>query len=117
MSDSGDCGRVKPGLSVRGLVAGYGGTPVVKDVSLDVPRGRVTLVIGANGSGKSTLAKALAGVIPKIAGTVLLGDDDLTAVRSDLLVRKGLGYVPQAASAHRSSMNAESFELVSSIVM
>jgi energy-coupling factor transporter ATP-binding protein EcfA2 len=62
MSDSGDCGRVKPGLSVRGLVAGYGGTPVVKDVSLDVPRGRVTLVIGANGSGKSTLAKDADGL-------------------------------------------------------
>ncbi|MEA2198948.1 MAG: branched-chain amino acid transport system ATP-binding protein [Solirubrobacteraceae bacterium] len=85
----------KRDLSVRGLAAGYGGTPVISDVSLDVPTGEITLVIGPNGSGKSTLAKALAGVIPKMAGSVLLGDEDLTRVRSDQLVRRGVGYVPQ----------------------
>src|SRR5258708_33860036 len=84
----------KRDLSVRGLAAGYGGTPVISDVSLDVPTGEITLVIGPNGSGKSTLAKALAGGIPKMAGSVLLGDEDLTRVRSDQLVRRGVGYVP-----------------------
>lgn len=87
--------EVSDGLRVRGLVAGYGGSPVVNDVSLDVPKATVTLVIGPNGCGKSTLAKALAGVIPVMAGSVFLGEEDLTNTRSDLLVRKGLGYVPQ----------------------
>jgi branched-chain amino acid transport system ATP-binding protein len=82
-------------LSIDGLVAGYGGIPVIRDVTLEVPTGRVTLVIGPNGSGKSTLAKALSGVIPKMAGTVLLGGDDITRLRSDQLVRRGVGYVPQ----------------------
>ena len=83
------------GLRVRGVVAGYGGTPVVNNVSLDVARATVTLVVGPNGCGKSTLAKALAGVIPVMAGTVLVGEEDVTNVRSDLLVRRGIGYVPQ----------------------
>jgi ABC-type branched-subunit amino acid transport system ATPase component len=84
-----------PDLSVRELAAGYGGTAVVTDVTLEVPRERITLVIGPNGSGKSTLAKSLAGVIPKLAGTVLLGENDVTRLRTDQLVRMGIGYVPQ----------------------
>jgi ABC-type branched-subunit amino acid transport system ATPase component len=84
-----------PELKVRELSAGYGGTPVVNQVSLTVPAKQVMLVIGPNGSGKSTMAKALAGVIPKMGGAVLLGDDDITHLRSDELVRRGMGYVPQ----------------------
>ena len=82
-------------LLVRGLAAGYGGTAVVRDMTLDVPSSQVTLVIGPNGCGKSTFAKSVAGVIPKMAGTVLLGGEDVTHLRSDQLVRRGLGYVPQ----------------------
>ena len=82
-------------LNVHNLTAGYGGTPVVNRVSLTVPGQHVTLVIGPNGSGKSTLAKALAGVIPKMEGTVLLNGTDITSVPSHQLVRRGIGYVPQ----------------------
>ncbi len=82
-------------LRVHNLSAGYGGTPVVNRVSLTVPGAHVTLVIGPNGSGKSTLAKALAGVIPKMDGTVVLNGGDITSVPSHQLVRIGIGYVPQ----------------------
>lgn len=82
-------------LRVRDLSAGYGGTPVVNQVSLTVPGKQVMLVIGPNGSGKSTLAKALAGVIPKMGGSVLLDGADITGVPSHELVRRGIGYVPQ----------------------
>lgn len=85
----------KGDLSVAGLTAGYGGAAVIRDVTLTVPTAQVTLIIGPNGSGKSTLAKCLVGVIPKMAGSVRLGSDDVTDVRSDQLVRRGIGYVPQ----------------------
>lgn len=98
-------------LSVSGLAAGYGGAPVISDITLTVPTGRVTLVIGPNGSGKSTLAKCLAGVIPKMAGSVRLGDDDLTGERSDQLVRKGLGYVPQVRDVFDPLSVAENLQV------
>jgi ABC-type branched-subunit amino acid transport system ATPase component len=82
-------------LRVSDLSAGYGGTPVVNRVSLNVPGEQVTLVIGPNGSGKSTLAKALAGVIPKMGGSVILDGTDITSLPSHELVRRGIGYVPQ----------------------
>jgi ABC-type branched-subunit amino acid transport system ATPase component len=82
-------------LTVRDLSAGYGGIPVVHGVSLTVPGEQVTLVIGPNGSGKSTLAKALAGVIPKMGGSVTLDGADITDLASHQLVRRGVGYVPQ----------------------
>jgi ABC-type branched-subunit amino acid transport system ATPase component len=85
----------KAELQVRDLRAGYGGAPVVNGVSLTVPGEQVTLVIGPNGSGKSTLAKALAGVIPKMGGSVVLDGTDITTLPSHQLVRRGVGYVPQ----------------------
>jgi ABC-type branched-subunit amino acid transport system ATPase component len=96
---------------VRDLSAGYGGTPVVTGVTFTVPDRQVTLVIGPNGSGKSTLAKALAGVIPKMGGSVLLGGQDVTRVRSDELVRRGIGYVPQVRDVFDPLTVAENLQV------
>ena len=52
-----------PILEVRGLIAGYGGAPVLHDVDLDVPTGSITAVLGANGAGKTTLLRTLSGLI------------------------------------------------------
>ena len=100
-----------PELSIRELSAGYRGTAVVSGVSMTVPGRQVTLVIGPNGSGKSTLAKALAGVIPKMAGSVLLGEQDVTGLRSDELVRKGIGYVPQVRDVFDPLTVAENLQV------
>ncbi|OJU79792.1 MAG: peptide ABC transporter ATP-binding protein [Solirubrobacterales bacterium 70-9] len=62
-------------LSVRGLVADYSGTPVLHDIQLDVPRGKVTAVVGESGSGKTTLARCLVGLHSSWQGEVLLGTD------------------------------------------
>jgi ABC-type branched-subunit amino acid transport system ATPase component len=98
-------------LTVRELTAGYGGTPVVNQLTLKVPGEQVTLVIGPNGSGKSTLAKAIAGVIPKMAGAVLLDDHEITALRSDELVRRGIGYVPQVRDVFDPLTVAENLQV------
>jgi ABC-type branched-subunit amino acid transport system ATPase component len=100
-----------PELSIRDLSAGYRGTPVVNSVTMTVPGQQTTLVIGPNGSGKSTLAKALAGVIPKMGGTVLLGERDITALRSDELVRMGIGYVPQVRDVFEPLTVAENLQV------
>ena len=49
---------------------GYEGRPVLRGLTLDLPRGRFTAVVGENGSGKTTLLKTLAGILPPVGGRV-----------------------------------------------
>jgi ABC-type branched-subunit amino acid transport system ATPase component len=82
-------------LRASGVTAGYGGDPVIRDISVHVAPGQVVSLVGANGSGKSTLLKSLAGVVRPSAGTVMVGDRDLTGRPPEDVARAGVGYVPQ----------------------
>jgi len=82
-------------LRATGITAGYGGDPVIRDISVHVAPGQVVSLVGANGSGKSTLLKSLAGVVRASAGTVMVGDRDLTGRPPEDVARAGVGYVPQ----------------------
>lgn len=82
-------------LELRGISAGYGRTQIVNEVSLVLPEGRRTGLIGPNGHGKTTLLNAAVGLIRPWAGTVRWGGRDVTRERLHRLVREGLGYVPQ----------------------
>ena len=82
-------------LRASGITAGYGGDPVIRDISVQVEPGQVVSLVGANGSGKSTLLKSLAGVVRPSAGTVIVGDRDLTGRPPEDVARAGVGYVPQ----------------------
>ena len=69
-----------PVLQVDGLVAGYEpGVPIVRGASIRVERGEIVVVLGPNGAGKSSFIKAIAGLVPVSAGTVLLDGTDITA--------------------------------------
>lgn len=59
-------------LLTRDAAVGYGGTPVVSGVTLAIPEGRITVLVGPNGCGKSTLLKGMARVLPLCGGEVLL---------------------------------------------
>src|ERR1700674_4614695 len=85
-------------LAVEGLTAGYGGPPVVENVSVKAHRGAITAIVGPNGAGKSTLLKAIAGVISPKAGTITVEGKDATGLPSERLVRRGIAYVPQVAN-------------------
>jgi len=87
-----------PLLEVQGLVAGYGGAPVLRDVDLRVPVGSITAVLGANGAGKTTLLRALSGLIPVSAGEIRLDGQSLRGVPVEHLVRRGLAHVPEGRS-------------------
>jgi branched-chain amino acid transport system ATP-binding protein len=82
-------------LRASGVTAGYGGDPVIRGVSLHVEAGQVVSLVGANGSGKSTLLKSLVGVVRVSAGTVTIGEADLTNRPPEEVARAGVGYVPQ----------------------
>jgi ABC-type branched-subunit amino acid transport system ATPase component len=88
---------VPRGASLRAseVTAGYGGDPVIRGISVQVDPGQVVSLVGANGSGKSTLLKSLVGVLRVSAGTVTVGDRDMTNRPPEEVARAGVGYVPQ----------------------
>jgi ABC-type branched-subunit amino acid transport system ATPase component len=87
--------RPVPSLRAEGVTSGYGGEPVIRDVSISVGPAEIVAVIGPNGAGKSTLLKSLVGLLRVTSGRVVLGEDDVTNRPTEELARRGVGYVPQ----------------------
>jgi phospholipid/cholesterol/gamma-HCH transport system ATP-binding protein len=68
-------------VEVRELTAGYAGQAVLRDISFDVRRGEIFMILGGSGSGKSTLLKNMIGLYPAMAGKVLIGGQDIVGAR------------------------------------
>jgi branched-chain amino acid transport system ATP-binding protein len=84
-----------PALGVVGLACGYGAVTAVHGIDLAVRRGEITALLGSNGAGKSTTLRALCGLIPARSGTVLLDGEDITGLRVDQRVDRGIVMVPE----------------------
>jgi branched-chain amino acid transport system ATP-binding protein len=82
-------------LRLEGVSVPRAGRDVVQEVSLEIPPGEVTTLLGANGAGKSTLVLAIAGVLRPSAGRVLLGDEELTRSRPERIRAAGVAVVPE----------------------
>ncbi|HVT66759.1 MAG TPA: ABC transporter ATP-binding protein [Trebonia sp.] len=89
-----DTGRGLP-LRAAGVTAGYGGDPVIRNITVVTEPGQVVSLVGANGSGKSTLLKSLVGVVRVTSGAVTVGETDVTRKAPEEVARAGVGYVPQ----------------------
>jgi branched-chain amino acid transport system ATP-binding protein len=84
-----------PGLRLDDLSVERGGRAVVAGVSLEIPPGQVTALLGANGAGKSSLVLAVGGLLRKSGGRVLVGDRDLTRLRPEQVRAAGVAVVPE----------------------
>jgi branched-chain amino acid transport system ATP-binding protein len=82
-------------LQVDKLSAGYGMTPVLFGVDLELSAGELVALIGANGAGKSTLLGALSGLVGISGGSVRFADRPVTGLRPEAIVASGLIHVPQ----------------------
>lgn len=73
----------------------YGGSHILRNVTLSVPVGGVVCLMGRNGAGKTTTLKTIAGLLRPKSGSVLMGSEDLTALSTDKRAREGISFVPQ----------------------
>lgn len=75
-------------LEIINLSAGYSGKDIVENVSISIPTGQVTVILGPNGCGKSTLLKALCGILRVSAGEVTLDGQSILTLPRKLLAQK-----------------------------
>ena len=82
-------------LEVSSINQYYGGSHILRDVSLRASAGQVTVVLGRNGVGKSTLLKSIMGLVPIKSGSITLAGQRIDGAAPFDRVRAGVGYVPQ----------------------
>jgi len=98
-------------LEAREVVSGYGEVEILHGVSISVGEGEIVTIIGPNGAGKSTLLKTVFGLLPCKRGKVLFGGEDVTGQSPQVMVRKGMCYVPQSDNVFPSLTVQENLEM------
>jgi branched-chain amino acid transport system ATP-binding protein len=84
-------------LTVEGVDAGYGTMQVLWGVDLDVRAGETVLLLGTNGAGKTTFLKSLVGLVEARQGSIKLGGEEVTRMRSSARMRLGMTYMSELA--------------------
>jgi urea transport system ATP-binding protein len=82
-------------LEIHNLNQFYGGSHILWDVSMSVPTGSRTCLMGRNGTGKTTLLRCIMGLLPSVSGEVRYEGQDIRRVAADRRAGLGIGYVPQ----------------------
>ena len=82
-------------LKVEGLESCYGRIKALKGVSLEVRRGELVALVGANGAGKTTFLRTLSGVQPMSGGRISFAGEDISGLRADLRMRRGICQSPE----------------------
>ena len=88
-------------LKATGLAKSYKSRQVVRDLSLELASGEVVGLLGPNGAGKTTAFYMIVGLVPCDAGSIAIGDIDVTLLPMHRRAQLGLGYLPQEASVFR----------------
>ena len=97
-------------LAAQGLAYGFRRRPVGRGLDFALDEGESLCVLGPNGAGKTTLFRTLLGLLPPLAGRVLLGGDDLASLERAAIARR-MAYVPQASPAAFDFTLAEMAEM------
>lgn len=103
-------------LNVKKLSTGYGIRQVLFDISFQVKRGEIVLLIGGNGSGKSTVLKAIYGLLNDYknrSGSITFEGQDITGDKPFQMIKKGLAYIPQKNNTFEQLTLIENLQLVS----
>lgn len=82
-------------LKIDNLCVNYGGIKAVRDVSFEVPEGKIVTLIGANGAGKSTILRTITGLVHPASGSITYNGEELTKLPTYGIVNKGITLVPE----------------------
>jgi branched-chain amino acid transport system ATP-binding protein len=100
-----------PVLEIENLTTDYGPVRAVDGVTLAVPEGSVTAVLGANGAGKTSLLRTISGLERASAGHVRLDGEEVLGVAVEDIVRRGLGHVPEGRGVIEELSTEENLRL------
>jgi branched-chain amino acid transport system ATP-binding protein len=98
-------------LSVKNLKSRYGRIEVLHGISLDVQEGEIVALVGSNGAGKTTLLRAISGVQPATAGSILFAGLPITRLRPHRRVSLGMSQVPEGRQVFASLPVADNLRL------
>ena len=98
-------------LTLDRISAGYGAAQVLREVSLHVRPGEILCLMGRNGAGKTTCMRAIMGLIPLMAGRIMLDTVEVSALPAYKVARAGIGYVPQGRRLFAGLSVAQNLEI------
>jgi len=98
-------------LEIKHLVSGYGKMAIIQDLSFTVFEGDLVAIVGPNGSGKSTLVKSILGLTNIFEGSITFEGTEMSAWKTERIVKMKVGYVPQLANVFPDLTVAENLEL------
>ena len=98
-------------LKVAGIDAFYGQIQALKGIDLEVEEGSIVTILGANGAGKSTTMKVISGLLKPKKGKVTFLGKDITSLRPDQLIRKGIALVPEGRAMLSEMTVLENLEM------
>ncbi len=82
-------------LKIDNLSVNYGGIKAVRNVSFEVPEGKIVTLIGANGAGKSTILRTVSGIVRSASGSIIYNGEEITKLPSYEIVKRGITMVPE----------------------
>lgn len=82
-------------LRIENLTVAYSVAPVLHSINLHVPEGKIVALLGANGAGKSTTLKAISGLIRASEGSITFCGENISDLRPDEIVHRGIAHVPE----------------------
>ena len=98
-------------LAIRHLKVSYGITQVLRDVTFEVPAGKIVALLGGNGSGKTTMLNTLSGLVRSSSGSIRFEGRECAGLSADHIVRHGIAQVPQGREVWPSMSVQDNLEL------
>jgi branched-chain amino acid transport system ATP-binding protein len=98
-------------LDIQNLHAGYGQMKVLQGIDLNIQQGEIVALLGSNGAGKSTLNNNISGIYEPTAGAILFEGENITGLRSEQVVQRGIIHVPEGRRIFPNISVRENLEL------